>query len=87
MARLPRSASAVFCSFVALLLRQELCRRLASKGWTLEWADIVHDVAQLHETTIHIDDHAYIVRSETKGTIGKVFQACGVAVPPVLRPD
>jgi len=66
--------------------RQELRRRLASKGWKLEWADIVHDLTQLHETTIHIDDHEYVVRSETKGIIGKVFQACGVAVPPVLRP-
>jgi transposase len=76
----------VFCSFLALVLRQELQRRLAAKGWKLEWANIVHDLNQLHETTIDIDDHAYIVRSETKGSIGKVFQACGVAVPPALRP-
>lgn len=75
----------VFCSFLALVLRQELQRRLAAKGWTLEWADVIRDLHQLHETTITIDDHAYIVRSETKGTIGKVFQACGVAVPPALR--
>jgi len=25
------------------------------------------------------------VRTETKGTVGKVFQACGVALPPTLR--
>lgn len=75
----------VFCSFLALVLRQELQRRLAAKGWTLEWVDVIRDLNQLHETTITIDDHAYIVRSETKGTIGKVFQACGVAVPPALR--
>ncbi len=75
----------VFCSFLALVLRQELQRRLGAKGWTLEWADLVHDLNQLHETTIEIDGHAYIVRSETKRTIGKVFQACGVAVPPALR--
>ena len=29
----------VFCSFLALVLRQELQRRLAAKRWTLEWAD------------------------------------------------
>ncbi len=75
----------VFCSFLALVLRQELPRRLAATGWTLEWADVVGDLNQLHETTITIDDHTYIVRSETKGTVGKVFQACGVAVPPALR--
>ena len=75
----------VFCSFLALVLRQELQRRLTAKGWTVEWADIVRDLSQLHETTIEIDGRAYIIRSETKGTIGKVFQACGVAIPPALR--
>ncbi len=76
----------VFCSFLALLLRQELQRRLAAKDWSPEWAHVVHDLDQLHETTITIHDHDYIVRSETKGTVGKVFQACGVAIPPALRP-
>jgi transposase len=75
----------VFCSFLALVLRQELERRLTQKGWTVEWADVVRDLQQLHETTIEIDGHRYIVRSETKGTIGRVFQACGVAIPPALR--
>jgi len=76
----------VFCSFLALVLRQELQRRLAAKRWTLEWADVVRDLTQLHETTIEIHEHRYVVRSETKGTVGKVFQACGVAIPPALRP-
>jgi hypothetical protein len=76
----------VFCSFLALVLRQELQRRLAAKRWSLEWADIVHDLDALHETVITIDSHAYLVRSEAKRTVGKVFQACGVAIPPALRP-
>lgn len=75
----------VFCSFLALVLQQELQRRLAAKYWSLEWADVVHDLDALHETTITIDSHAYIVRSEAKRTVGKVFQACGVAIPPALR--
>ena len=75
----------VFCSFLALVLRQELERRLAAKHWALEWAHVVHDLDALQETTITIDDHAYIVRSEPKRTVGKVFQACGVAIPPTLR--
>lgn len=76
----------VFCSFLALVLRHELERRLATKRWSLEWADVVRDLEALHETTITIDGHPYVVRSETKGTVGKVFQACGVAIPPALRP-
>jgi transposase len=75
----------VFCSFLALLLRQELQRRLAERQWTLEWAHVIDDLDALHETTITLDTRAYVVRSEAKGTVGKVFQACGVALPPVLR--
>lgn len=45
----------------------------------------MRDLDALHETTITIDHRAYVVRSEAKGTVGKVFQACGVALPPALR--
>jgi len=75
----------VFCAFLALLLRQELQRRLAAKDWSLEWAHVVRDLETLHETTITIEGRAYVVRSEAKRTAGKVFQACGVAMPPALR--
>jgi hypothetical protein len=36
----------VFCSFLALVLRQELQRRLSAPRWSLEWADIVHDLSR-----------------------------------------
>lgn len=34
----------VFCSFLALVLRQELQRRLEQQGSTLEWAEITRDL-------------------------------------------
>lgn len=76
----------VFCSFLALLLRQELERRLEQHGWTLEWADIIRDLDHLQETTITVDEKDYVIRSQIKGTLGKVFQATGVAIPPAVRP-
>jgi len=76
----------VFCSFLALVLRKELQDRLEAKGWHLEWRDILDDLDELVEMEIRIRGKGYIVRSETKGTAGKVAQACGVALPPVLRP-
>jgi transposase len=76
----------VFCSFLALVMRQELARRLAQHGWTLEWADIVRDLDHLQETTITVDEKDYVIRSQIKGTLGKVFQATGVAIPPAVRP-
>ena len=42
----------------------------------------MRDLDALHETRITIDGHAYVVRSEAKRPVGKVFQACGVAIPP-----
>jgi hypothetical protein len=76
----------VFCSFLALVLRQELERRLDQQGWHVEWADIIRDLDHLQETTITVEDHDYIIRSQIKGTLGKVFQAAGVAIPPAVRP-
>jgi len=75
----------VFCSFLALLLRQELDDRLARKGWKLEWADVVRDLDNLVEMEVAINGKGYVFRGQTPGVAGKVFQACGVALPPVLR--
>jgi transposase len=75
----------VFCSFLALILRKELQDRLESKGWSLEWPDVIRDLDRLQEVEMSLDGKNYVVRTETKGTVGKVFQACGVALPPTLR--
>jgi transposase len=75
----------VFCSFLALLLRKELQDQLARKEWKLEWADVVRDLDNLNEMKIAINDKSFVFRGQTSGVAGKVFQACGVALPPVLR--
>jgi transposase len=76
----------VFCSFLALVLRRELERRLENNGRRLQWADVIRDLDSLREIELHLDGKQYLLRNETKGATGKVFQACGVALPPVLRP-
>ncbi len=75
----------VFCSFLALVLRKELQDRLEGKGWSLEWADVIRNLDRLQEVEMSLEGKSYVVRTETKGTLGKVFQACGVALPPTLR--
>jgi transposase len=75
----------VFCSFLALLLRKRLQDRLDEKGWSLEWADVIRDVAELVETEISTQGKGYVIRSEARGVAGKVAQAVGVALPPTLR--
>jgi hypothetical protein len=75
----------VFCSFLALLLRKELEDRLARKEWKLEWADALRDLDNLVEMEVAIGGKGYVFRGQTSGVAGKVFQACGVALPPALR--
>ena len=75
----------VFCSFLALMLRKELEKRLEFKGYNFEWADICQDLEALQEVEISASGKRIMVRTECKGVCGKVFQAVGVAIPPVIR--
>jgi transposase len=75
----------VFCSFLALVLRKELEKRLERKGYHFEWAEIKQDLCALQETIIEDNGKTIALRSETQGVCGMVFQAVGVAVPPTLR--
>jgi transposase len=77
----------VFCSFLALVLRKALQDRLEAKGHAeLEWAHILDDLDGLREIELTVQGKGYRLRTETKGTISAVFSACGVALPPALRP-
>lgn len=75
----------VFSSFLAILLRHELERRLAGKGYDFEWNEILRDLASVKDVTAEISGKNVIFRSEMKGCAGKVFQAAGVAIPSAIR--
>jgi len=75
----------VFCSFLALVIRKELDRRLEIAGHCFEWADIKQDLKALQEITIEDRGKTLVIRSQCHGTCGKVFQAVGVATPPTIR--
>jgi transposase len=75
----------VFCSFLALLLRQELQARLDEKGHEFEWADVISDLERLQMVEVEQDGKRFLLRSDVQGTCGKVFQTVGVAVPPRVQ--
>jgi transposase len=75
----------VFCSFLALVLRKELDRRLERAGYLTEWADIKQDLKSLQEITIEENGKRLAIRSECRGVCSKVFQAVGVALPLTIR--
>jgi hypothetical protein len=75
----------VFCSFLALVLRQELEARLAKDGHDFEWADVIQDLDRLQMVEVEQDGKRFLLRSEVQGTCGTVFKAAGVAVPPTVQ--
>jgi len=75
----------VFCSFLALVVRKELDRRLYKSGHYFEWADIKQDLKALQETVIEDHEKSLAVRTECIGTCAKTFQAVGVAIPATIR--
>src|SRR6266436_6153043 len=54
----------VFCSFLALVLRQELQSRLEARGHEFEWADIVRDLERVQYVEVAQNGRHYLLRSE-----------------------
>ena len=75
----------VFCSFLALVLRQELQARLEERGEEFEWADVISDLDRLQVVEVEQDGKRFLLRSEVQGSCGAVFQATGVALPPTVQ--
>ena len=75
----------VFCSFLALLLKKELYRRIEKTGCLREWHDIKQDLEALQEITIEENGKKIAVRTECTGVCGKIFQSVGVAIPPTIK--
>ncbi len=75
----------MFCSFLALLLRKELIDRVVGDGRRFEWTDIVRDLDQLVQTDVDQAGRRLRLRAATPGCTGAVFQAVGVALPPMIQ--
>jgi hypothetical protein len=75
----------VFCSFLALLLKTELERRLAECGQAWEWAEVLRGLDQLQEVQAVFRGRHYLLRSQFTGDAHKAIRAAGVAVPPTIR--
>ena len=74
----------VFCSFLALVLFQELQLRLVERGWSVEWARLKDDLDALEDVTVECSGQPFIIRSQTRGDAGKALQAAGVALGPAV---
>ena len=75
----------IFWSFLALVPRDELFRRMERARVQAEWADILRDLNALTETVIAHDGKRFAVRSATMGVAGKIAQCVGVRLPKIVR--
>jgi Transposase DDE domain len=78
-------AGHLFCSFLAMLLRKELDERLAAAGVQSEWDDIVRDLDRVEQIELEQNSKRFVLRPHAPGCAGSLFQAVGVALPPLLR--
>jgi len=75
----------VFCSFLALMLKQELEKRIkqAALGW--EWKEVIRGLDVLQQVEARFQGRRFLLRSELTGHASQAVRAAGVALPPTLR--
>ena len=75
----------VFCSFLALVLKADLEKRLRERGEVWEWAEILRGLDNLQEVEARFQGRRFFLRSQLVGQAHKAIRAGGVAVPPTIR--
>jgi transposase len=75
----------VFCSFLALLLKTELERRMKFADLQCEWAQVVRGLEALQQVEATFQDKRFLLRSQLTGEASVALRAAGVAAPPTLR--
>ncbi len=75
----------VFCSFLALLLKTELERRMKFADFKCEWAQVIRGLDSLQQVEVTFQDKRFVLRSQLTSEASAALRATGVAAPPTLR--
>jgi transposase len=76
----------IFCTFLALVLRQELMDQLAARRLALpEWQHIVEDLLDLSEIEVEQDGRRALLRTAPGPAIDPLCRALGASLPPVFQ--
>ena len=75
----------VFCSFLALLLKTELERRMKFANLQCEWARVIRGLEALQQVEATFQDKRFVLRSQLTSEASAALRATGVAAPPTLR--
>jgi transposase len=75
----------VFCSFLALLLKTELERRMKFADSKCEWAQVIRGLEALQQVEATFQEKRFVLRSQLTSEASAALRATGVAAPPTLR--
>ena len=75
----------VFCSFLALLLKTELERRMKFADLQCEWSQVLRGLEALQQVEATFQDKRFLLRSQLTREASAALRATGVAAPPTLR--
>ena len=75
----------VFCSFLALLLKGELQRRMERAGVEMEWGDVIRELKDLREDEVRTDGKRFAMRTELRQEMVRVLRCAGAKLPPTIR--
>lgn len=75
----------VFCSFLALLLKQELESRMKQSDLQWEWKEVIRGLDALQQVEANFQGRRFLFRSQLTAHASQAVRATGVAIPPTLR--
>ena len=75
----------VFCSFLALLLKQELESRMKRTDLEWEWKEVIRGLDALQQVEANFQGRHFLFRSQLTAHASQAVRATGVAIPPTLR--
>jgi transposase len=75
----------VFCSFLALLLKQELESRMNGADLQWEWKEVIRGLDSLQQVEANFLGRRFLLRSQLTAHASQAVRATGVAIPPTLR--
>ena len=75
----------VFCSFLALVLKQELASRMKQADLEWEWKEVIRGLDALQQVEANFQGRRFLFRSQLSADASQAVRATGVAIPPTLR--
>jgi len=75
----------VFCSFLALVLKQELESRMKQADLEWEWKEIIRGLDALQRVEANFQGRRFLFRSQLTAHASQAVRATGVAIPPTLQ--